>query len=744
MQKEVKPLANEIAQHETVRRTLLAGLFAKKIMPIRNSIHWEELTCLGYDPLLSKLEAIVSIKRSTGFSGNLCTKGTTEYVRFFVDWGDGSGFRDVGLTSFKAADIPDAPPGPQHPLKYMISMPLDDESHRRCCHHAVLPKVRAILSWNQVPSNDPNFVPIFGNRLDANIQIQPKHWTLACLLEEKIVGAATFDKDLFKKLKLDTKATLPLLKPGPLPWIEIMPKYKEAGVPNHRPAYATAQALIKGEATSAKNLQMSSKDIVDAQIDLDEVMNMLSKDKANVTFEELVCLGLNTISDTLGAVVKIKRSLGYSGDLCDDGSKEYVAFWADWDNNGTFDEYLGTAFVTVHDLSKIPADGLYYGMQLSVSEKVVQRLKNCRNPNVVKIRGVLSWAVPPSTTDSSDLNYWGNRLDVVVQIRPGKSIAGTELTCNLHHVGGVGVMDIDKKLYYAYPSPIIPATPAICPYTIPFVSNYVFGGSVWIRGRLINTGLPETVKYQVQYKKHSASTWNPVTFDHTFYLANLVPGIAYSAKSEPSVDGWIPYQDNYTVSPPVYEINDSLAYWDTGNLEGEFDLRVIYTDQDPHDPATVPLSSEIVTIILDNTTFKVDPREVVHETVNTDMDLDIVIDVGDCHSYKQGEENIVGHLRAIDERFGYWVLDLQPIGHVQGNDAKNALSIVCRSYNSLSDNGDENLEWTLDTSKLDVCGYTLTLRAYDRAILNSNMANCHWATKSVGFSIRPAKEPVSP
>jgi len=38
----------------------------------------------------------------------------------------------------------------------------------------------------------------------------------------------------------------------------------------------------------------------------------------------------------------------------------------------------------------------------------------------------------------------------------------------------VGVMDIDKKLYYAYPSPIIPATPAICPYTIPFCFATMF------------------------------------------------------------------------------------------------------------------------------------------------------------------------------------------------------------------------------------------------------------------------------
>jgi hypothetical protein len=483
-------------------------------------------------------------------------------------------------------------------------------------------------------------------------------------------------------------------------------------------------------------LQVSWKDIADAQIDLDEVITMLSKDKANVTFEELVCLGLNTITDTIGAVVKIKRSLGYSGSLCDDGSKEYVAFWADWNNDGSFDEYLGTAFVTVHDLSTIPADGLYYGVQLSVSEKVVQRLKNCKTPNVVKIRGVLSWAVPPSTTDSSDLKYWGNRLDAVVQIRPGASVPGTGLACNLHHVGDVGVLDIDKNTYYAYPSPVFPASPG-CPYSIPFVSNYVFGGSVWIRGRLINTKLPGTVQYQVQYKKHSGSNWSPVTFDHhTFRLANLVPGVAYTEISMPSSDGWFPYQDNYLVTPPIYEIDDSLAHWNTGNLEGEYDLRVAYTDQDPHDPATVPHYSEVVTIILDNTTFKVDPYDVVRQNVNTAMDLDIVIDIGDCRSYPQGDK-IVGHLRAIDERFGYWVLDLQPIGHVHGN----ALSQGCRVYSSLNDNGDGNLEWTLDTSKLDVCGYTLTLRAYDRAILNSNLAYCHWATKSVGFSIRP-KETV--
>ena len=40
----------------------------------------------------------------------------------------------------------------------------------------------------------------------------------------------------------------------------------------------------------------------------------------------------------------------------------------------------------------------------------------------------------------------------------------------------------------------------------------------------------------------------------------------------------------------------------------------------------------------------------------------------------------------------------------------------------------------MDTTNLDRCGYTLTLRGYDRTIVN-NGAGVHNNSKAVGFSV---------
>ncbi|MHC4179085.1 MAG: hypothetical protein ACYSWU_16350, partial [Planctomycetota bacterium] len=126
----------QVEKLEDTRMLLLAHRFAS--MKLRNEAlefvfkfngvtYWEELMCVGYNPDLAQLEAVVAVKRQTGYIGNLCTDGSTEYIRFFIDWQDGTGFHDVGLTSFKAYDISDAPPGPQHPISHMVYLGLDDE-----------------------------------------------------------------------------------------------------------------------------------------------------------------------------------------------------------------------------------------------------------------------------------------------------------------------------------------------------------------------------------------------------------------------------------------------------------------------------------------------------------------------------------------------------------------------------------------------------------------------------------------
>lgn len=54
---------------------------------------------------------------------------------------------------------------------------------------------------------------------------------------------------------------------------------------------------------------------------------------------------------------------------------------------------------------------------------------------------MLSWNVPPSTTDPDALTHWGNRLDTHVQIKPGHAVPGDDPVISI--IGGIGVADIN-------------------------------------------------------------------------------------------------------------------------------------------------------------------------------------------------------------------------------------------------------------------------------------------------------------
>src|SRR6516164_3890550 len=56
---------------------------------------YEQLTCIGFNPQLNMLEGIVQIKLPQGYDGSLCFAGSTEYVRFYIDYG--GGWQDLGL-----------------------------------------------------------------------------------------------------------------------------------------------------------------------------------------------------------------------------------------------------------------------------------------------------------------------------------------------------------------------------------------------------------------------------------------------------------------------------------------------------------------------------------------------------------------------------------------------------------------------------------------------------------------------
>jgi hypothetical protein len=102
------------------------------VKTIASNTTYEQITCVGYNPDRSQLEATVQIKRPTGYGGDLCTDGTIEYVRFFLDYG--AGWEDQGIMGFNVHDIPnsnDCHKDPTKPLSYVATLKIDPK--RKVC-----------------------------------------------------------------------------------------------------------------------------------------------------------------------------------------------------------------------------------------------------------------------------------------------------------------------------------------------------------------------------------------------------------------------------------------------------------------------------------------------------------------------------------------------------------------------------------------------------------------------------------
>lgn len=141
--------------------------FLKDLLNTDGNTAFEELGCVGYDPVQDALVGVFTVKKPFGYSGSACTTGSTEYVAFWVDWG--SGWQHVGTTATVVHDE-DVPPGG---LRFSVYHPLGSYGYRKACSDGpVQPRVRAILSWEQAPPpGNPNWVPTWGNREESRFEL---------------------------------------------------------------------------------------------------------------------------------------------------------------------------------------------------------------------------------------------------------------------------------------------------------------------------------------------------------------------------------------------------------------------------------------------------------------------------------------------------------------------------------------------------------------------------------------------
>jgi hypothetical protein len=171
---------NSLNELVLTRNVLLAHPFTGKLAPSKvlryvkrcsNITHWEELLCVAFNLNISRLMAVVSIRQVDGYSGILCQHSSIEYVRFFIDWGDGNGMRAIGLSHFRVCDVIDNEVKRQVPTYHLVSCGFEVDRYLRSIRSGVQPTVRAVLSWNHVPEMDVEFMPIFGNQVDSQITI---------------------------------------------------------------------------------------------------------------------------------------------------------------------------------------------------------------------------------------------------------------------------------------------------------------------------------------------------------------------------------------------------------------------------------------------------------------------------------------------------------------------------------------------------------------------------------------------
>ncbi len=579
---------------------------------------YEQLTCVGYNPDTTNMEATFSIKKSFGYSGDLCHAGSFEYVRFYLDFHDGLGFIDQGSVAVNVHDIPDKKDCHEQsifPISYVATLQKKTAKFS-VCDSPLLPTLRAILSWSiDPPVSSPNWLPTWGGRMDCDVQMKPywkfpihplidfsKYFTLAATSPNLTA------KQLSEITEIDLHQLLPQTVNSSLP--DLLRKYDQAKVPASRTVYKTVFNMTQNPTSeitmkdkfTLENLKIDVASIIDKIIVLP-----IDSSKANVDYEELECVGLDYGTESLVATLKIKKDLGFIGDLCDPGSFEYIAFWVDWDDQCSW-QYINTVKLSVHDI-KMKGDHLCYSVTLPLDPTFHRKL--CNHPNVIRVRAVLSWNVAPSTTNPNKLEYYGNRIDSHVQIKPGIVLNPGDVIPLFNIIGGIDVAHVDDA------SGLTSAGAFFAFNGLGVPTGAPFGGVVVLNG----PSFPG-YRYKIKISNLTEGTFSYAT--NSFTVVGYLPFAPWVQYTTQAVDG----DGYYHFLDPAKNTLNVLARFTPGT-EDKFEISI---------EVDTVAGNFSKTIQMDNTWPMVQLK---------------VDDGDDCTHYSKGD-TITGHFYVYDKNLYYW------------------------------------------------------------------------------------------
>lgn len=683
---DVRPVEPE-AERESFKLMLIANpnyfgnltesLF-KPVKTMSGNTHYEEIVCLGYQPQLRQLEAVVHIYQGAGYGTDICGPGTPEFVRFYLSFDNGASWQDEGMTSFQAYNIPEGTFGEDR-LEYAASLKISPNA--TLCWQDPLVKVRAILSWNNPPSpNEPNWPPVWGNVREEHILVEP--------LRE--IPGQVFVEAINAKLPAYIENVLDLSKPLPtkiksLNVEELADLYKDKGVPVHRFAYKEIAAVASGKTIANIPAFETSPKKIEISPDIIEQLKPLANGDTN--YEELKCIGLDpNTPDTLVGVIHIKKPAGYSGNPCHAGSLEYVTFWADFDDNGTFQACLGTASVRIYDLNSIPPTGIYVAVRLHVDLDYYRQ--DCKEgAKVVRVRATLSWNHPVSCNERDRIPRWGNRQETLIHV----SSVNLEPPGRIAIIGNIGVGYIDDvygltttdAVYADLPSASPDASGRPCPFA----------------GKINVIGLPiPGWSYEVEVSP-DAVMWTSLVTD--LELTDKYGNPAIINKADPITK-------RYQYRPSSQNVSNLLAVWESFGTE-KWHVRLTVYDTNglaqPSDNHVIQLHNSL-----------------------PDRSIAIDTGTGNCGKFSIGTV-LEGRFVARDDYLNKFVIAVAPrVNAAPAGIPKPTVGDV-NTGTVLEDD-----RWELDTKGMIACGYTVHLTVFDRAIVDSGHGH-HWTHTSVGFCL---------
>jgi hypothetical protein len=657
----------------------------KAVAKATGNTTYEELTCVGYQPAAQRLDATVIIKQDAGYSGGICTEGSQEYVKFFTSTDGGASWDEQGTVAFTVYDVA----GPK-PLEYAAKLSVD--LTEKCCTTENLVLVRAILSW-EVPPGGPNDPVVWGNSLDATVQVAPlSAGTLLQLLECLKIKLPEGLADIADIEQAVTFGSGKALSPA-----ELSAEYKGKKVPQHRFLLGHLQELLAYPGTLTEKLGTPGFELFPGveKVDISKLIAILLDPQGDETFEQLGCLGLNPKTGELIATVDVKLSSGYSGGLCSAGSPELVAFWVDWEDGSGW-HYVGTAAVGVHDIGSIPKNGLSYSVFLPFPDLYTHRKPCDDGPRLARIRAVLSWQTPPSTTDPYAVPVWGGHEETTILVPPGQPVSGGGGPF-IDTIGDMDISDINNLTGLATGQS---ATVGFTATQSPFGANVVFTGH--IVSRELTFGGPG-ILYRLWISTDGGAHYTYMNWPFqvvTHHLADPPLHITQLPQNLGGTlgDGWYIYREDSANLVTVDE--NKLGEWQSA--VGGNGQALIYIEAIEAGTALGATTPKLIQ--LDNTA-----------PVST---VAITSGAGSCGDFKVGDTISGTYATSDNEALGGVSFSLEP--PPAGPPAVFSLSHSPLVVTPTSESG----TWTLDTklpgtAGLDPCGYVLRFDGTDRTIVNS-------------------------